>query len=487
MPDHPDSKDPSTPSAAYVAMSPSWEKMQTLIDGRDAMVDKGETYLPKHTAEDADNYQERLNRARLINTTKRTWETLVGIPFSDPVVLDDVPEEIVALKDDIDLQGNDVTTFCRDWFGEGLAKAYSHVLVEMPRVVENEDGSARTLADDEAQNIRPYFVKVNPENMLFAHAEVVDGREILTQVRIRESITSLDGFAEVVTEQIRVITRDEITLWRMTKNKGKDGKPEWAEHESFPNRLGKITLVTFYTDRQAFMLGVPPLIDLADLNIAQWQSSSDQVNVMTVARFPMLAATGVAKEDQVTVGPRVMLQSTKADAKFFYVEPEGSSIKLGQEDIDTLKEEMASYGAKFLTRAPGNQTATARALDSAEEVSPLEDMVTRFKSAVNQALGFMADWMNLESGGSVSMTTDFGPEVFEAGDLATLDRARTARDISHETYIAELKKRGVLDEDLDFREERSRLQNEAGEGLEGNAETDLDPGQDDDPPTNDPE
>ena len=73
-------------------------------------------------------------------------------------------------------------------------------------------------------------------------------------------------------------------------------------------------------------VGELPLLDLAWLNIAHWQSSSDQRHVLTVARFPMLAGSGVPENTNVVVGPDRMLTTPNADGKFYYVEHTGAAI-----------------------------------------------------------------------------------------------------------------------------------------------------------------
>src|SRR3546814_6864101 len=71
----------------------------------------GSTYLPQHTEESDDNYNERLNVNILFNAMEITLDHYVGRPFSEEVQLnDDVPDVIKAHADNIDLQGSNITT-----------------------------------------------------------------------------------------------------------------------------------------------------------------------------------------------------------------------------------------------------------------------------------------------------------------------------------------------------------------------------------------
>src|SRR5690606_14578341 len=115
------------------------------------------------------------------------------------------------------------------------------------------------------------------------------------------------------------------------------------------------------------------------------------------SRFPILACSGASGEDSdpVVVGPNKVLYNPDPQGRFYYVEHTGQAIAAGRTDLQDLEQQMASYGAEFLKRRPGNQTATARALDSAEASSDLQAMVGLFEDAVAHALDITADWMRL--------------------------------------------------------------------------------------------
>ena len=136
--------DPSTPSANYEMMVSPWGKIETLLGGTPAMRNAGERMMPRHQNEHTDAYTERNSTASLLNVTKLTLDMWVGKPFGDPIaVSDDVNPRLQEWLPNIDLQGNDLTTFARNWFREGLAKSFAHVLVDAP--TKRDDTT--TLAD----------------------------------------------------------------------------------------------------------------------------------------------------------------------------------------------------------------------------------------------------------------------------------------------------------------------------------------------------
>lgn len=476
-------KDPSSTSMAYDVMVPEWSKMNALLGGTEAMRAAGTEYLPMHPGEKQAAYSERLARNVLTNMTELTLNSWVGRPFSEPVKLsEDMPEDVQDMMEDVDLQGNDITVFARGWFRDGLAKAFSHVLVDFPRVGAPLDGQPRTLEDDRSQKLRPYWVHIPPENVIFAHSRIVNGVEKLMHVRIMEAEVQQLGFTEVAQRQIRVLEPGLVQIYREISEKGR--KPTWVLVEEYGTDLDFIPLVTFYADRTGFMTGKSPLLDLADLNIGHWQSQADQTAILTVTRFPILAASGAIEEDaKLEIGPNKWLFNPDPQGKFYYVEHTGAAISAGRQDLEDLKEAMSEYGADFLRKRASGQTATARALDSAESTSPLQDHTRRFIDAIDLAIEYTAAWLSREEGtsGSVELVTEFGPEEADANDLRTLIEARKNKDISRQAFIEELQRRGVINEDYDPDEDDALIEAEAEKAFAAMAKfTDIDPAQGDD-------
>lgn len=457
-----DSKNPETSSISYDVMTPAWQKVQTLLDGTKAMRAAGRTYMPQHHSESDDLYLERLQRCTLLNMTKLTLNNWVGRPFSKPIKFDDVAPVVEELFDDIDLLGNDIQVFCRDWFADGVAKAFSHCYVEFPRT---DTGGVRTLEDDRVEGVRPHWIAMRPEQVFFVDVEVVNGAERLREVRIMEDVVERDGFAEFCQPQIRRVYVDptglvQVELWRLA-DPHKPERREWKVTDNYSISIPLIPLVTFYSHRAGLMLGTPPLEDLADLNIAHWQSSSEQRAILTVTRFPILAGSGVSNIDKnMVIGPNRLLTTADPAGRIYYVEHSGKSLEAGRLDLESLESSMAAYGAEYLKKKP-NPTASARILDNAEATSPLQDMAMRFGHAVTQALEYTALWLRMESEAEVEVHTKFDDGNTDGNELTTLRETRKMKDISRDAYLNELQRRGVLGESFDMEDDALLLENEA--------------------------
>lgn len=469
---------PATTSCSYDKMRPLWNQINALLGGTHAMRDAEVKYLPAHAAESVAVYNERLAAAVLFNITKITLEGWVGRPFSEGLKYsDDFDPKLKELLEDADLKGNNLATFARSWFREGIAKAFSHVLVDMPELGPSSFGDVRTLQDDEDEGVRPYLVHIVPENLIFAHSEIRNGREVVLHFRVREVITERDGWGERKITQIRSYTLKEfefdddgeqippfiqVELYRPVDPKQNGPEDEWKLWSTHFMEIDHIPLITFYASQSGFMFGDPELIDLSDLNIRHWQSNSDQISILTIARFPILALSGGSQEGtELEVGPRKWLFCKDAKSKFYYVEHKGEAIESGHKELIDLEEQMKSYGAEFLRKRKGTTSATERTLDSKEATSPLQDITIRFNDVLNEALNTFVQWMGEDKlKGSVTLNTDFGEDLNDSADVQELGKGRERRDLSREAWISEMQEKGIISADFDTKKNDEQLASE---------------------------
>ncbi|AKJ28826.1 hypothetical protein AAW51_2135 [Caldimonas brevitalea] len=453
-------------------MQDAWNLVATLLGGTTAMRHAGEQYLPKWPNEDPESYQCRLQTATLFPAFSRTVETLTGKPFSKPLkVNDDVPPRIAELLADVDLQGRNLHSFAADMMQIALGYGLGGILVEFPRAE-----GIKTLEQERAAGVRPYFVAIRPQQLLGWKSQRVNGKEMLTQLRFMECVEEDEGdYGTKVVDQVRVLKRDGWETHR------KNARSEWELHEQGKTTIGFIPFVPVYGARTAFMTAKPPLIELAHMNVKHWQSQSDQDTLLHVARVPVLTVIGgpqgmnpdgTRKRFELTIGASAAVELPQgADLK--YVEHSGKAIEAGKVALDDLKEEMRQAGAELLVIKPGDMTATEASTENAVAMCALQRITNDLKDALDLALSYMAAWIKEPKGGSVTLFTDFGAATLADASAQLLLSANIAGKISDETLRGEFKRRAILSPEVNEEEEKQRLE-EQGPALGEMGEDDAD-------------
>lgn len=456
--------DPFSECEEFREMIECWRLPMTLMGGTRAMQAAGKTFLPQEDAEQDQTYANRLKRTFLYNGYRRAVLNLVGRVFAKEIQLVDTPENLEYLVEDADRQGHHLNVFARNLFKSGVHLGKGHILIDMPRKLPQ----GATLEDERAARQQPYFVHIRPEQVIGWRHEMRGGALRLTMVRFIEEVKVKKGaFGSGLQTRVKVIEENQWSLY--TKNE----KGELILLDQGPNTLGLVPFVTYYTNYKCPMVAEPPLEDLAYMNLAHWQSSSDQRQILHFARVPILFAAGIERTNstqpqQQTISPDTMLRGPIGSTLTF-VEHSGQAIGAGQQDLEALEDKMAVMGMEPMSPRSSNPTATGRLIDAVEITSLLQQWAIALGDALEQAFGFAAMWLNMDSEfvPSVKVNTDLSYSMRDAADLQTLLQARLNGEITRNTFLQEMKRRGVLSEAVDIEDELDRIEEQGPTVPEG--------------------
>ncbi len=448
------------------AMVSACAKGRALMGGTEAMRAAGETHLPKFPAEDREAYNARLGASWLFNGYRKTVRDMSGRVFSKSVELGDgSTPRVVDWCENVDLAGRDLSTFSRDVFEDGIDAGISYIFVDAP-----PRSGVVTQAQAAMQNLRPYMIHLSVESILGWKSEAINNAQTLTQLRIMETISEQnpkDEFSQIEVKQVRVLDRTDAgvqtRLYRQVEAVNKAG--EWELFgEPTISGLTEITVVPFYANRAGFFKAKPLLDDLADVNIAHWQSQSDQRNILHFARVPILFAAGRPEEDgPLVISAGMATVSSNPDAKLEWVEHSGSAIGAGRQDLKDLEFQMEAHGLQLLVAQ--SQSATGATLDAAKETSILAMTADALKDTLEQALIWMAQYGGLDASVEVKVNKEFGAGMMTAQELQLLLTAVNTGQLSRETFLNELARRGMVQPDLNIADEVERIQDEGGDSL----------------------
>lgn len=465
-------------------MLPYWDQVDAIIRGIKGMRQANETFLPKFSDEDDASYNERLSFTKMTNVFRDIVESLSSKPFEQEVQLskDDaekVPEELKKFIEDVDGSGNNLTQYSGDTFFNGIAYAVDWIMVDYPKT----EGVIRTIADQKAANLRPYWSHVLGRNVLDAKSKVIGGKEVLTYIKILEP-----GDVERIREYERADTG--VIRWRVSVKSSESGK--FVLENEGTLTIDEIPMVPFATGRRDGRSWKfdPALSDAADLQVELYQQESGLKFASVLTAYPMLAGNGVKPPlaadgktpIKLAVGPKRVLyappDSSGTSGSWSYVEPAAASLKFLSEQIKETTQELRELGKQPLTAQSGNLTVITTAVAAGKAKSAVAQWALVLKNALENAFVITCKYFNISP-------DQYDPQVYvysefddftEGKDLDALKAMRDGGDLSQITYWSEMRRRKVLSPDFDADEEAERLLKEVPTD-----DRDIDDGAVDDP------
>jgi hypothetical protein len=422
-------------------------KSRTLMGGTEAMREAGKLYLPQFEGESDKHYNLRKQMSYLFNGFRKTVFDMSGRVFEQPTnVSDDASEAFIEWAKDIDMEGRDLSTFAKTVFENGLQSGIEFLLVDAPPAVEGE-----TQAQADSENRRPYIIHIKPEQVIDCKKGRIKNKAALVHFRFKEVIqVKKDEFSSKSVDQIRtfdIVEETEKVLVR-TYQENKQGKWEQVDDDLFTG-LSEITIIPFYCNRTDYFKGEPPLEDLSDLNIAHWQSQSDQRNILHFVRVPILFARGLPAKTTLKISAASLTKASSEKADLKFVEHTGSSISAGQKDLEHLEFQMETMGLQLIVSKKGPQTATGENRNEKKETSRLSAMADSLQDALEKCFVWMGEYGAQEFDGTIKVFKDFAAGSISSEVLSTLIQSVMNGKISKRTFWKEMVRHGILGEDFD--------------------------------------
>ena len=452
----------AVPCIGYEQMSSSWSLILDLLDGTQAMRAAGTTWLPQEPSEEDDAYNARLGRSILYNGYKDTLNKLKNRPFTVPVKITDLPASLEYLEDDVDGMGTSMSDFIREILANLIKFGIAHIYVDHSKVTidqpDSEEKRKPTIAEETAAGARVFFTSVSPVDLIGWQTQKVENSSVqdLTQIRIQETSIEADGdYGDGEVDYVTVYNKDD---WERHQKLDPEKNDSYQKVEDGPSTLGKIPLVTIYASKDGYMTAEAPLMDLAWLNLAHWQSYSDQRNILKFSRFGLLFGKGFSpaqvKSGKIVVGPRRAVLTNSTEAELKYVEPSGKGIEAGQWDLGDIEEKMRVLGNQPTVKDIPT-TATENRNDESRTVSQLQTWVGATERGMVAALKLAAEWRGVEPSEemAIDIYSDFEATILGGSDKELLLKTREAGEITRERHLREQQRRGVYSQDMDPEEE----------------------------------
>lgn len=468
-----------TPHDSFNAYSAKWKRCRDAVAGQDAVHAAREAYLPRLKDQDELDYQAYVTRSDWFNATWRTIAGLRGMLFRLPPKVE-VPKSCEEHLDDIDMEGTPFNVFLQKVAENVLAVGREGLLVDYPMV---ENVAQLTLADAQAQNLRPKIVRYKAESILNWQKRRIGNKTVLSQVRLAEKQTiKVNEFTEKTKDVTRVLDLDDANLYRIRIYETlSDGTDIQISGDVYPLMRGKpLNYIPFYpigVDDTSIDVDEPPLIDLVDMNFSHYRVTADYEHGCHFTGLPTPVVSGWVPPkpgEKLYIGSMTAWCFPDPNAKAAYLEFTGQGLDALKGNREHKEAQMAILGARMLEAVKrGVETAEVASIHRAGEYATLAGIADAISMGVEQALECFCEWAGADTvetaEGSVvfQLNKDFYPMPMDPQALAELVKAWQANAISKQTMFDKLKQGEIIPEDRTFEDEEALIEEQAPNMMPG--------------------
>lgn len=447
----------------YNSQDPTWEKLlDCYIGGGNIYNADDEKYLIKKGIEDSDDYDARKIRSKYYNKCYQIISTFQGHLWRKSPIRE-LPDDLLPYLIDVDRNNTTANEFFQDITQWSQVYGVYFVLVDYPPLPEVEGELSKR--EEEELGLRPYFVEINPSNLLdWGFRAVDDGSEQLDYVVIRETVVNNDQpfFKTKSRTQYRLIRPYVIQIWRY-KEEGNTGSgvEMIAEYE---NTLGEIPLVPFYSKKEDFAVGRSVLHDIVDLNLELYNKHSDKDTCEYWTAHPQMFFKGFTR-NELTTSPAHGVFTENTDADFKIVEFSGTSIaELRTTETDILREIYDIALKQIRNPSVARQTYESKRLDRIDALTELQARALGYSESEQKCWEYAAKWLNLDPGKiNVEYNIDFNVEELTTDLIRTLLELKGGKVISKNTLWKLLMEGEVLPATFNAEEEEKLILAEPNE------------------------
>lgn len=426
-----------------------WERMRDTIAGQDAVKAKTVLYLPPLNADDVDStgklsadYKIYIDNSEFYNAVGLTFNAFMGMIFRKPTRVgndDDIGENELLIN--VDLEGTDIENFTMDITEEVATVGRVGILFDFPSVAEMKEISVEEATES---GIRPYLKQYNAESITNWKFKNVNGVRKLIAVVLREEIEiEPDSHFNHDTElQYRALLIENGFYVQRVYDESGSEKMDQANENILLNgvRPDFIPFIVINAGSIGLDVEKPPLIDLANTNIAHYRTSASLgacihmfgriTPLYYVPHQHVKEFVAIKKQYGVTKDITIPTSGDGAKAEAGFLEPKSDFTPVVNQ-MARLEERMAAQGARALRpQKSGVESAETVGLDMMSELSTLGAIANNVSIGLTMVVSWLLDEMTL-----VKLNTDFLTKPIDGPMIAQLLSAVTAKVMSAEQAI----------------------------------------------------
>ena len=450
---------------AYDKFRAQWQRIQDVLDGEDAVKDRGEEYLARIYKATDEEYGAYRLRAGFFGATRRTWEAMAGFIFRKPPTIKTKLDKSVT--EDVDMKGATLAGYCRKVTGAACGK-----------------GRAGTLIDWNEKENRPFLSFYAAEDIINWNITRINGRMALTLLVLREWDNSVggDGFMMEAKEQWLVFRLTDAGVTREVWQANTPGDGLNKQDTPAPgavvtiaaapitrrsDALTDIPFVFHNSDEPGACVSVPPLADISSVNIHHYQASAELENARHACATPTPYAIGFGNDDtKLYLGTSYAWTTPNLGATCGFLEPQGNGLPSLEKSLEEKERQMAALGARLIEPpkkdAEAFETVQLRASAETSTLAKIGLLTSEGLSEVLQWVewwaGTVKDREDLRDITFVALNSDYASARMTPQELTALVASWQQGAISQDTFFFAMQRGEMYPEGRTLEEERRLIE-----------------------------
>ena len=411
-----------TKNANYIKYEAQWIRIRDVIEGQDAVKDKGVSYLPILSGQTPAEYAAYKQRALFVSITDRIVMSNVGmITRRSPEIK--YPDALSYL-----------------FKGSMVEKSFSEVfryvvgeLLQMGRVallVDIKDQQS-TILRYSTESILDWYIDNNGQlTDVILMADVADDMRSATNtvhyhLKLRDDMYSIDELDSVG----NMIT----TTTPMVK-----GRP-----------VPFIPFIGMTTEGMGLVPVKSPIINIVNINLSHYMSSADLENGRHYTSLPTPVVTGATTDTELRIGSSVAWVLPDPGSKAFFLEFRGQGLMSLEKALVEKQAQMSQFNANLLDNSTrGSEAEGIVRLRHSADATTLSDIADITESGLRLVYGIAAEFNGLSSEEiSIKLYKDFLSTKLSPLELKELSSAYINGSIDKQTFIYNLQRGEMLSPD----------------------------------------
>ena len=402
----------------YDKYKSQWVRIRDVIEGQDAIKDKGITYLPKLSGQNNEEYLSFKQRALFISITERIVRSNVGmITRRNPIITKPSSMDYI-----FDGSINNKSFF-------EIFKYTVSELLQLGRVA---------LLVDVREN-KPVILRYSTESILNWYKNKKG--QLIDIILKTDTIETMGELSEISYYHLKL--RNNVYSIDELDDAGT------SMSTTIPTIRGKtisyIPFICMTTTGIDIEPTKSPIINIVNINLSHYMSSADLENGRHYTALPTPIVTGSVANKDLRIGSSVAWVLPDVKSKAFFLEFQGQGLLSLEKALSEKQSQMSQFNADLMdTSTRGSEAENIVKLRHSADATSLSDIADIVELGLNYIYKIAALFLGEKEEVNIEIYKDFLSMKLSHAELSALSKAYLDGSIDQQTFMYNLQRGEIL-------------------------------------------